>query len=44
MNVYMKHVGLCFYFLYRLCDILCLLYDATTLLELPLVGLIKLLT
>ncbi len=31
------------YFLYRLYDILCLLYDATTLLESPLVGLIKLL-
>ncbi len=36
---------LIFIFLFfSLCDVLCLLYDAATLLELPLVGLIKLLT
>ncbi len=35
-----------FFFIYffSLCDVLCLLYDAATLLELPLGGLIKLLT
>ncbi len=31
-------------FFFSLCDVLCLLYDAATLPELPLVGLIKLLT
>ncbi len=33
-----------FFFFFFICDVLCLLYDAATLLELPLVGLIKLLT
>ncbi len=38
------NIFLFLFFLFFLCDVLCLLYDAATLPELPLVGLIKLLT